>query len=520
MKIKKWIILLFLFVLVSCGEPTKKDNSNVDLVILEIDELSTTIHEDDLEYIDYVNSLYEGLTDEEKSEVTNYDKLELILDKVDKFINEEEYLNQELLNIKEELEKSIPNEIDKNINSIDLPKTYTYSNSYSAYNFKIEWTSSDENVITLNGNIIHKKDDMNVSLKAVISNKKIERTEKFEKTIKVKLTEGLDFDGEILVGYWYGKYSDLTEVDKKSLDIINYSFAGIDKDSKGNFYINMSGLSDIRNMKAVQADGIKLCISLGGWHDDSSYWNLYSEAASTEKNRKQVANSVLEVMREYGLDGIDMDWEYPTTADRNNFTLLMKEIYDTLKAESPKYIISIALPVSNTRFDLAGLNDCLDYFYVMTYDLDYGSSVTTHVSNLSYAEYAANFLATNGVDKKKIIIGSAFYGRRYTSTPGKNNGLGEKYSEMITISFTDIYKNYYSRIGKDVLKLYDKSGKAYYLFDTVNNDFISFECEESVQEKWNFACDNGYGGLMYWSYNNDMTNTLMTALYEIKEENK
>ena len=146
--------------------------------------------------------------------------------------------------------------------------------------------------------------------------------------------EPVKTDNKLLVAYSYGGYQLICKEARQVLDVINTCFASISKrvvDGQTEFYLNVSGINGIQYFKDFHKYDIKVCISIGGWHDDSSYWNTYSEAASTEEYRKMVAESCLAVLEQYDLDGIDMDWEYPKTGDKDNFTLLMKEISDTLK---------------------------------------------------------------------------------------------------------------------------------------------------------------------------------------------
>lgn len=69
----------------------------------------------------------------------------------------------------------------------------------------------------------------------------------------------------------------------------------------------------------------------------------------TEKSRESFADSVLRFLVQYGFDGLDVDWEYPTQRgsikeDRQNFVELVKVLHKKLKIWN--LILTMAVPIS------------------------------------------------------------------------------------------------------------------------------------------------------------------------------
>ena len=95
---------------------------------------------------------------------------------------------------------------------------------------------------------------------------------------------------------------------------------------------NLAALRKLRQ----QNQHLKLLISVGGW-SDSQY---FSDAAATAARRESFAASCVDFVVEQGLDGVDLDWEYPVSggaagtihrpADKQNFTLLLQELREQL----------------------------------------------------------------------------------------------------------------------------------------------------------------------------------------------
>lgn len=89
-------------------------------------------------------------------------------------------------------------------------------------------------------------------------------------------------------------------------------------------------------------------------------------------------------MQKYGLDGVDIDWEYPSAEDRGgkpadtqNYVLLMSDIRDSFNAVNPAWEATITIPTSYwylRGFDINGLQDYVDWFNLMSYDLVSASS--------------------------------------------------------------------------------------------------------------------------------------------------
>lgn len=117
----------------------------------------------------------------------------------------------------------------------------------------------------------------------------------------------------------------------------------------------------------------------------------------TPNSRTTLVNSVMETIIKYNLDGIDIDWEYPTSsvagitsnpADRNNLTLFCKELKAAMLNYRKDLLLTIAIAPSNAFYDLKALTEYIDYFNVMTYDFAMGNTAS-HLTNLS-GNYASS----------------------------------------------------------------------------------------------------------------------------------
>ena len=58
-------------------------------------------------------------------------------------------------------------------------------------------------------------------------------------------------------------------------------------------------------------------MSIGGWDEQSTH---FVPMVANDESRKTFCQSVIDVSRSYGLDGVDIDWEYPSDHHRQQYT--------------------------------------------------------------------------------------------------------------------------------------------------------------------------------------------------------
>lgn len=112
------------------------------------------------------------------------------------------------------------------------------------------------------------------------------------------------------------------------LDVVNFTFAKVAADSSVYLppQVDPARLHAIVG-KRLDNPALKVVLSIGGWGAGN-----FSEAAATAAARARFIDSGVALVHEFDLDGLDIDWEYPTLGDadishspgdRRNFTLLL-----------------------------------------------------------------------------------------------------------------------------------------------------------------------------------------------------
>lgn len=342
-----------------------------------------------------------------------------------------------------------------------------------------------------------------------------------------------------VIGYYaaWAAYSGFTpdKIDVGNLTHINYAFANIGSDYRitlGYPDVDAANLVKLAALKQTNPD-LKLLIAVGGW----SWSARFSDAALTDASRTVFADSCVDFIVKYGLDGVDIDWEYPVSGglstnirrpeDKYNFTLLMQKLRDKLNARSAidgkDYLLSFAGAAGDwylNNVELSKLEQLVDYANLMTYDFHgswdsytdfnaplYTNSDTSPQYKDSVDQSVKAWLGA-GFPAKKIIMGVPFYGYVYKAVTNTNKGLYQTYSGASSISYANIEANYLNATG--YTRYFHSESKVPWLFN--GSTFICYEDEESIGYKSSYIKMKGLGGAMIWELSQDPQAVLLKAL--------
>lgn len=281
---------------------------------------------------------------------------------------------------------------------------------------------------------------------------------------------------------------------------INYAFGHVNDTFNGIRIDNPGRLKQLVGLKQ-QYPSLKVILSIGGWGS-----GRFSEMAKDETTRLDFAKDCKRVVDEFQLDGIDIDWEYPTASmagisasvdDTKNYTLMMRDIRSAIGKGA---LLTLATAASSEYIDFRGIDPYIDFVNIMSYDMGNppfhhsGLYRSEHTGGISVDE-AVNAHVSAGVSLNKLVLGIPFYGRG-----------GEKAEGFI---------NY-----KDVLKLtsfekkWDDAAKSPYLIDSSGKFVCGYDDPQSIAIKCQYITDKNMLGAMYWDYDGDDSNgTLRKAVY-------
>lgn len=372
-----------------------------------------------------------------------------------------------------------------------------------------------------------------------------------------------------------GPGGDINKLDVRQITHLNYSFGLIYNDEKDEtnpalkdatklhqIWLSPKVISDLEKIPALrkQNPSLKVLLSVGGWGARG-----FSGAAATPENRAVFIRSVQDVIARYGLDGIDLDWEYPvngawglvasTPEDRANFTALLTELRTALGKQKLLTIAVAANVKGPTEWvDMKAIAPLLDYINLMAYDMAYGTQYfnsnlydskawpTVAKADQYSADYVVNNYIAAGMKPAQLNLGIGFYGRvpKRAVEPGidwdkpdaAKNPVTQSYfgapEKAVFTSFgLDLAKDTYLKYNDIVSKMlndpqkrftehWDNDAQVPYLTmksaDGKDLFAISYENPRSVGLKAEYIKAKGLGGAMFWEYGADDNNQLAKEL--------
>lgn len=278
--------------------------------------------------------------------------------------------------------------------------------------------------------------------------------------------------------------------DPQYMTHINYAFGHVNESFNGVKIDNEERLRQIVDLRKQKPE-LKVLLSIGGWGS-----GRFSEMAANDEYRCAFAADCDRVVKEFALDGIDIDWEYPTSSmanissspdDTENFTLLMQDIRAAIGNEKE---LTLATVASARYIDFKAILPSVDFVNIMAYDM---ASAPKHHSALYPSGHSGDITSDGavtahlkaGVPPSKLVMGMPFYGRGGDGYP----------------SFQD-----YNKVGNtdtQYTEKWDEVAQVPYLADKNDTLVFGFENPRSLAIKCQYILDKDLLGGMYWDYSGD-----------------
>jgi LysM repeat protein/D-Tyr-tRNAtyr deacylase len=193
-----------------------------------------------------------------------------------------------------------------------------------------------------------------------------------------------------------------------SVNVVAPSYFDVNRDGT----LKLTYQLDTHFIETMHQQGIRVVPFL------SNHWDREIGRAMLA-NKELAATQIADAIERYNLDGVNVDLENITAADRNDFTEFVRLLRELVPAHKEVSVAVAANPNGwNTgwhgAYDYNSLAKYADYLMIMAYDESYQGGDPGPVAGLPWVERSIQYAINQGVPRDKIVIGLAHYGRYWT----------------------------------------------------------------------------------------------------------
>ncbi|KAJ5139480.1 Glycoside hydrolase superfamily [Penicillium atrosanguineum] len=243
-----------------------------------------------------------------------------------------------------------------------------------------------------------------------------------------------------------------------------------------------------------QYSKMRVILSVGGGGKGSENFAVVARSRSGVDTFARTARALVD---QYGLDGIDVDWEHPADPQQGkDYVRLLAKLREALPA--PQYVVATCLPAglwALRNIDLSAAQKYLDMINLMAYDFagPWGSE-TGHQAQLygtpTSGYSAVDYVLTQGVSPRKVILGVPVYGRSFLGSTGPGQRYTGTGGEDGVFDYSDL-----PRPGAQ--EMHDPQVGAAACVGA-DGGFVTYDIPATVKQKAEFVTSSKLGGLFYW----------------------
>lgn len=307
--------------------------------------------------------------------------------------------------------------------------------------------------------------------------------EYFSEYAKAPDNSGIKYDGVNVVSpsFFYLKLKNTEKDVPNKIDVISQTQVLENVGDEGIAYINWAKNNGYKVWPKVSNDTLSTTI------------DEFSVIINDYKMREIMIKSILNYVKKYNLDGINLDFENMYAEDKEAFSRFVIELAPQLHNIGACLSVDVTAPDGSSTWSLCYdrnlIGDVADYIVFMGYD-QYGTTVLGTTSGYGWVERNINkFLGQEGVSSDKIILGLPFYTKLWKTRNGETVG-----STVVSI------KNIDTQIPANATKEWKEDLQQYYI-EYEQNGFVYkmwIEDEASFAKKLELVKKYNLSGAAYW----------------------
>ncbi len=269
--------------------------------------------------------------------------------------------------------------------------------------------------------------------------------------------------------------------------------------------------------QGAHAAGVKVLLGFGG-ADSGPELSAMTRNPATEE---ACVDGVAKLVADNGYDGIDIDWEFPTSADMKNVVSFVEQLGQALRKTNPAALVTMPLPNDNyygQYFDGPQLARVIDFGLIMTYNAHGPWKIDgqhychagfdsplyeTDADPVDGGQYSyqksIDYWRGKGFANKQLVVGihlsgHGFMVKKWGETPLEASVHGDvEYRSIKTL------------IDEGWQRQWDKQAEVPWLVSPpgLPLELITYDDPESVELKGAWARNAGLRGIFFWEISED-----------------
>eukprot|EP00835_Amoeboradix_gromovi_P000258 NODE_9_length_47730_cov_0.323718.p9 type:complete len:363 gc:universal NODE_9_length_47730_cov_0.323718:35785-34697(-) len=321
-------------------------------------------------------------------------------------------------------------------------------------------------------------------------------------------------NSKVVIGYtsvW--SPIDFNAIPASKLSHINFSFLNINTDDGSLIFGDEDcdeccAVKYLNNLLEVKQKNthLKIYLSVGG----SKWVSSFLPVAQDPDKRARLGDDLNNLLTNYGLDGVDLDWEYPESGQGTYFVQLSKDIRAKLNST---FELTAAVPSVPEYLKNYNLKDCHSYFNwfnLMAYDASLKGGYASHLAPFTHnpnnpnidhsSERGVKSLLALNVPYNKIALGIPLYAYQYEVIKGDDkHGLFRACTNNCDVAI----KNKEINDTDKGNRYFDDASKVPWYYNAESGLFTTFEDSQSVQIKVDYIKKNNLRGIFFWELGQD-----------------
>ncbi|GAB1605615.1 acidic mammalian chitinase-like isoform X1 [Argonauta hians] len=255
----------------------------------------------------------------------------------------------------------------------------------------------------------------------------------------------------------------------------------------------------------------------------------FNGVLATPLNRTRYVNSSVPILRKYGFDGLDIDFEFPAwnglpKSQKHSFTQLLMELFELFTKEAaltkrPQLMLTAAVAatkeITDASYEVPALAKVLDFINLMCYDYHgfayydpftgfnsplYPESYDYIYGNRSIV-FSAQYWQLKGMPQSKVVVGIPVYGHSYKLVSKYLHGVHAlSYGHGPNGGYVS-YPQACKYLQSNFTRVWSQECQVPYMYK--DDLWISYEDPRSIQLKVDWIKKNGYPGVMVYALNYD-----------------